>query len=367
LLLVGQIVLGFVLLRQAQSPTGQFAIDFADYYVAAQRLAAGQSPYAPEMLAGPVPAQGQDRYRYPPLFAQALVPLSGLPMTTAALVWLVIQAVAVLTAVWVAGSAGGLAVTRERFVWSAVAATYFLPVFHTLWMGNVSGIVALAVALVAAGGTIGAVAALAATLLKLVPITLVPAALIPLSRRQVVSVTTGFVLVVAVSVLLAPQAWSDYLRVLPNLLAGSADYPTNLAPAGVATTLGLPESVIAVARLLTVVLAVAALVASVVWSRQFALRRLPNGLLLATAAATVAMLLLPSALWYHYLCVCLPVAAFSWKGADRRQRFGLVIGGAAVTIGLAWLPLALAGAAVMLGSAFLALKPQPVLVRAAVT
>ena len=366
LLVIGLTVLALLMLRQAQSASGQYAVDFADYHLAAQRLAAGQSPYAPDMLSGPVPAQGEDRYRYPPPFAQLLVPLSALPLGAAFMIWLVVQAVAILASVWVAGSAGRLATSRERLVWSAVAATYFLPVFDTLWKGNVSGMIALAVALVAAGGPIGAVAAFGATLLKLVPVTLVPSAVSPLSRRQLLTAIGGIGLVVALSVILSPQAWSDYVRVLPNLLTGSADYPTNLAPAGLAATFGLPTALVASIRALTLVVAAAALVASVVWARRYARSLLTNGLLIATAAATFAMLLLPSALWSHYLCVCLPVAAFSWNSADGRQRVGLVGGGALVTIGLAWLPLALMGAALMFAIALGALRPRAFLASAPV-
>ena len=108
-------------------------------------------------------------------------------------------------------------------------------------------------------------------------------------------------------------------------------------------------------------LAIAAMAVSVIWARRFAVSRLTNGLLLATAAATIAMLLLPSALWYHYLCVCLPVAAFSWHSAGRRERLWLFLGAAGVTLGLAWLPLAVAGAALMFVSAMVALNRKPLL------
>ena len=54
----------------------QVGIDFGDYWTAATRVAHGTSPYAPEMLAGPVDAMGTDRFRYPPPLAQVLVPLS---------------------------------------------------------------------------------------------------------------------------------------------------------------------------------------------------------------------------------------------------------------------------------------------------
>src|SRR4051812_40300301 len=86
---IGIIVLGAAMLRQASQPTGQFAIDLADYHGAAQALSRTGSPYAPEMLGGPVDAQGLGRYRYPPPLAQLLVPLSGLPLGTLAIGWLV--------------------------------------------------------------------------------------------------------------------------------------------------------------------------------------------------------------------------------------------------------------------------------------
>src|SRR3954468_12116220 len=80
LLILGSLVLGLALVRQANDPRGQFGLDFADYRVASARMAAGLSPYAPERLQGPVDAQGTDRYRYPPVLAQLLVPTAGLPL-----------------------------------------------------------------------------------------------------------------------------------------------------------------------------------------------------------------------------------------------------------------------------------------------
>ena len=78
---------------------GQFGIDFADYFAAADRLAVTGSPYAPEMLAGPVSAQGLDRYRYPPPLAQVLVPATALGLSTATSAWFVLQLACVVTGV----------------------------------------------------------------------------------------------------------------------------------------------------------------------------------------------------------------------------------------------------------------------------
>ncbi len=89
LILVGAVVLGYLLVRQANDPKGQWAFDFATYYEAAGQMASGQSPYAPVMFEGPIAAQGDGAqlYKYPPPLAQLLVPLAGLPMGTAALVY----------------------------------------------------------------------------------------------------------------------------------------------------------------------------------------------------------------------------------------------------------------------------------------
>ena len=54
LLVIAGALLGSLLLARAASPTGQFGIDATDYLTAAQRISSGRSPYAPEMLAGPL-------------------------------------------------------------------------------------------------------------------------------------------------------------------------------------------------------------------------------------------------------------------------------------------------------------------------
>jgi alpha-1,2-mannosyltransferase len=352
LLVVGVAVLGMALARQAADPRGQFAIDFADYQVAAQRIAVGESPYAAAMLAGPVDAQGQDRFRYPPVSAQLLVPFAVLPLVAAAGIWLVMQAACLLAAVWLAGSLGGASRSRERVLWSGVAATWFLPVFDTLWKGNVSGIVALAVTLVAFGGAASATSAVAATVLKLAPAALLPAALIAGGRRAWFATGATVIAVIGVSVALSPGAWADYAVVLPNLLAGSADYSTNLAPAALAESSGWPGGAVDALRLA----ALGAAAVAVVLSATVARRR--GGLPAATILGAVAMLLLPAALWYHYLCVLLPIAALAWPAAGPRLRAVLALGAALVSSAVAWLPLALVGATVIIAAALHALWPR---------
>ena len=69
------------------------------------------------------------------------------------------------------------------------------------------------------------------------------------------------------------------------------------------------------------------------------------------------MLLLPGAIWFHYLALLLPVAIVAWASADSRQRVALAVSGAAVSVGTAWLPLASAGAAVLIIVCLIALRP----------
>jgi hypothetical protein len=350
LLAIGVVALSLLLLRQIGAPDGQYGIDFGDYHAAAQRLAVGLSPYASEMLAGPTDAQGVDRYRYPPLMAQLLQPLTGLEMRQAALVWLLIQAAAVCAAMWIGSGIGGAARTLERGLWCAVAAVYFLPVFDTLWKGNVSGILALTSVAVACGGAWTGLGASAGALLKAVPGTLLPAALVCDRRsRRTALLVVGTA--VGVSFALSPAAWLEYPTVVANMLGGSADYATNLAPAAVLQRAGLSQPFVLVIRLVSVLLAAGAIIASV------SLARTRAGLAAAALLGVVAMLLLPGSLWYHYLVVLLPFAAIAWPGASITWRVALFSGASLVTAGLAWLPMALVGAVALAGTTLVLLWP----------
>ncbi|MDQ3871631.1 MAG: DUF2029 domain-containing protein, partial [Chloroflexota bacterium] len=294
---IGLVLLGKALAAQVADPAGQFAIDFADYHGAAQEILAGRTPYAPAMLEGPVPSQGQGAYRYPPPFAQLLAPLAALPLVVAAWLWLALQAVLIITSVWLAGSHGGAAPSRERFLWSGVAATYFLPAFDALWKGNVSGILAFLVAVLAGGRFRGGLALAGAVLLKVSPVALVPTVVVGGAagrRRELAGLAAGTAAIVVPSFLLSPGAWRDYGRVLPNLLAGSVDYLTNLAPATLLAT-RLPGAVglVGPVRLVTVAAGLFTVLVAA-W-----LARRPDGWHAAVTAGVVAMLVLPSSIWYH--------------------------------------------------------------------
>jgi hypothetical protein len=256
-----------------------------------------------------------------------------------------------MAALWVGTGIGGARASLERALWCGVAAAYFLPVFDTLWKGNVSGFVALTSVAVALGGRAAGVGAAVGTLLKMAPVTLLPAALVA-DRRARGSAVLVLGLGVLVSAVLAPQPWLDYPRVLVNMLQGTADYASNLAPAAVVANLGWPDAIASLVRILALGVAGLALLFSV------NLARTRTGLPAAALLGVIAMLLVPGSLWYHYLVVLLPFAAIAWVRATAPARALLLGSAAAVSLGLAWLPGALAGAVVLTGTSLAVLRPR---------
>jgi hypothetical protein len=357
-LILGLAVAGIVvtlglLVTLASQPAGQYGIDFGDYAKAAERIRSGVSPYAPEMLAGPVDAQGVDRYRYPPTFAVLLTPLVAVDRHLLLVGWTVLQAACLIGATFIAIRRDA---TRPRWVSLAIAVAmvgWFPPAFDTLWKGNVGGPMALitALTLVGTAGVVGGSVA-AAVALKLSPVALVPAAI-----RRGRHAWSGMLAVGASAValgFLAPSGWRDYATVLTNLLAGSSAYSANLAPASIAEVwLGAPPAVVTAVRLATLVGA-AILVG---WSAILAGRR--DRWAAAVAAGIAASLLLPAATWYHYLVVLLPLVAHAATRARRPEGMAIVVGWILVFVGPMAIPVATVGGAVVLGGVLRAeLRPD---------
>ena len=360
---VGLAVLGTAMAHQMIQPNGGFGIDFTDYRAASLRLLEGRSPYAPEMLEGPIPAQGTDRYRYPPVFAQLLTPIASLPSAVGAVAWAALQVILIFAATWVAGSAAGARPSLARFVWTGVGVTYFLPVFATVWTGNIDGLLAASVGALlvlpasrnaSRQGTEPAVGLLVGStaIFKLTPIAFVPA-ILRRGGRLAGGTIVAAVTLVGLSVVLAPYAWADYMRVLPNLVAGSADYTNNLSPAVVLLRYGAPDALVQLVRLLVLATALALLAGSV------RLAAAPAGWPAAVACAATASLLVPAALWYHYLAVLLPLAAFTWVRGGLVTRALLAATGGIIVWGLPLTPVASLGAIGLAATVLAALMPRP--------
>jgi hypothetical protein len=139
--------------------------------------------------------------------------------------------------------------------------------------------------------------------------------------------------------------------VLQNLLAGSTDYDINLAPATMAARAGLPDIGVSLVRGATLFAAAASLVASA-W-----VARRDDGRMAAVLLGTVAMLLAPATLWYHYLVVLLPLAAMAWPRANPVARLGLLVSAGALSLGMAYQPLALLAAVALVAFTLPALWP----------
>jgi hypothetical protein len=378
LLLIGAGLLYLAVLLIAVDRAGAFEVDFVHAYRRASlELLAGHSPYFPEQLAAPFPANGRyGWYLYPPAFAQVLTPIAVLPETISAAVWFGLQVGMLFAAAWLPASAAGAPRTVDRAMWTSVAILFFLPVHEVLWTGNMGGPFALGFAVLlvaglapandrepasvstpasaavatrsrfAAGALTGALA-----VFKLSPFAWLPAAVRAGGglARGAIATLVGLLVV---SVLAAPQAWAAYARVLQNLLAGDVRYPNNLAPAIVALNLGAPGPAVDAIRIAALGLAVGLVVASVWFARR------PGSWPVAVVSAMLATLLVPAALWYHYLVLLLPLAAFAWVRASVATRVALTIGGLLVSVGMTMPFAAFGGLLVMVLTIVAALRPR---------
>jgi hypothetical protein len=99
--------------------------DFEVYYGAAERVLHGQPLYFGPQLDGPFDIWCQC-FLYPPFLAQALVPLTILPLSLAKVVWFALMTAAALASTWLATGIGGASRSIERALWCSAATLLFL-------------------------------------------------------------------------------------------------------------------------------------------------------------------------------------------------------------------------------------------------
>jgi hypothetical protein len=323
--------LGAAIFLIAMVGSQQWGLDFRAYYFAGQNVAAGILPYTAAMVAGAIDAQGLDLYKYPPAFAQAMAPLGALSLDAA---------YAVFTAASAAILTGSLAFLFRRggATWGAallgsVALAASAPSIDAFVKGNVESLQVGLTALVLAGGLTGGAALAAHIILKITPVTLVPAILVS-GRRAIVGLVAFGAAIVAVSFLAFPDAWTSYPTVLVNMMSGNNSVATgNLAPAAALNGwLGAGMSVFLRGGTLV---AVAALVAASV-----ILTKRPGGRPVGLLLATLAGFLLPGTLWLHYLVLLFPFVATGWARATGRERSVVLAGLALCSIPAAIVALA---------------------------
>lgn len=304
--------------RLVFTPTIDFGIDLIAYTSAATRLVEAGSPYHPALLAGPIANTSSNvpiGYFYPPPLAQLFVPLAGVPHTALATLWTAAQVVVLVWLIPALYRAAGGRLTPVALVALLFVGAASWPFNEALFVGNVSGWIAIGAGclLLAEARVAGGLAAVMA-FAKLTPITFLGAALVGRRTASVALVTSLATL--GVSFALAPGAWFDWLRVLPNLLRiAPADAYVNLAPGTVLGRFGLAGLGAVVGWGLAVGFGGVALLSG----QRYGMT--PRTI----SAAAFSSLFLSSTLWEHYLAVVIPLIAFAWPGAGRRRRILIVV------------------------------------------
>jgi len=308
---------------------------------AATRWRDGATLYAAGAANGSLVAESLF-YSYPPLVAQALVPLTSIPF-------------GIVLASWAIGAGAGFAIVAHQFgrigrsvTLPAVAlAAFVYPFAIAVLFGNVNawfpllfGLLLLAVLVPGRGSVIGGGVALAvASVTKLHPATLGVWLLArrfrdgssgPSGRILSVAATAGLGLVAMSLLVGGVSPWADYVAFLRGGVS-QADIVSrlNIGPASqIAQAFGLSE---AAARTIQVPVTLAALAATVVAGR------LLEDPVASFGVATIASLVVLPVTWFHYPVALIPVAiaaAARAEGAARRTTTG-TLAAAVIVAGLA--------------------------------
>jgi hypothetical protein len=264
--LIGLSVVGYVLCIKlllehgVAADGGLGALDVTAYWTAARHIRDGAPIYGPGV-------GGYTAFLYPPVLAQAFVPLSFLPATAAAWLWRLVEVAC-------------LRVTVGSWRNVGLALLLWPPIILELDAGNVHLVIAASVALAMRGD---ARAVAPAALTKFASIAAVPLGWVADRRGFLLGIGVAAAIVL-VSVALGPDLWRAYATFLPSVPPTDAGW------------YDLGRGVPLVVRLAG---AAAVAIAAVRWRR------------LAPVAATLAL----PVLWLHSLSVLVAVAT----PIDRRQ------------------------------------------------
>jgi hypothetical protein len=212
---------------------------------------------------------------------------------------------------------------------------FSLPVIYSVQLGNLGGLIALALALALWFGRRDGWSKVATVLtiagwIKLAPFLILPAVW-RLGRWRALAVTILVsTLCVLPFLLLAPRAWLEFPMALLNLLHGSGVYTANYAPAALLVLVWPSLASIGLLLSALVLLAAAGLfILSLRWAAT------PRGGPGALTAAVLAGLFFPATLWLHYFVVLLPLLVVAWAGSPWRGR--LILLGGWLLLDLSWI------------------------------
>jgi len=241
--------------------------DFGQSWGAGVALNHGQNPYAEYLRVCGGVHFCPTGYVYPPLYAEILRPLGGLPLHVAGAIWLLVMHACVVATIVVLGRLVSRSLSPATTATLLAASLLFFPLWQALYFIQIIPFLALLLSLAAtayvhrrddvAGGILGFGAAL-----RVSPLLIGPALLV---RREQWRRPLGVAAMVAVLALFAAiMAWLTpyalfYLRhVAPTLAAGSAELD-NQSPDGILMRLQvlapglLPVAAPRLAQALTVV------------------------------------------------------------------------------------------------------------------
>lgn len=363
---IGWAGLVWIAIQLNAASADQLGFDLQLLLDGARAIAAGRSPYDPAMLAGTAPAAPSLFYSYPPLVAQALVPLAFIPSRVMLVLW---DGAAVLGLLVVAD------VIRRRFAPGRARRSVLLPVLAGsplvlpfaigLLFGNIDvffpmlyGLMLLAATSSDGSTRVGGGIALFAAALKLHPTSLVGwfgarAVRDREHRRQLVGVLAVALLVALVAVAISliiwgATPWSEYRQVVA---AGAGAQIVDRRNAGIAVQVALAiggdEGFARAAHLIVGIVAVAmTLVAAL---------RVRDPLESFAWAAVASLSTLPVT-WYHYPSALIPIALAAVlrsdaAGSGRLTRRLVLAAGVLGALAIAVLPLVWVAAGLLIAAA----------------
>ena len=349
---VGVIAIGLQLAARTPSSLG---FDLELLIEAGREVAAGRSPYAPDLVSGGPPMATSLFYSYPPPVAQAFSLLAAIPEPVIFGLWSIGAIVGLLVATELLRRR--LAAHRSRrevlFV-VAACAPLTLPFAVGLLFGNLDvwfpllyGVMLLAAIAPGRATAVGGGAALALAIVKLHPASLGLWFLTRAFRDDrvegrssarlsvVTAAVVGAVICGTSIVVWGTTVWSEYADVVRAGAQASIVDPRNAGIAAqIASVVGAGD---AFARSLHVIVGVGAL-AVTVWA---AWRR-PDPVESFAWAAAASLATLPVT-WYHYPSAMLPIAVAAMLRASgpNTGRVSLLVAAGAVVaaVSIVWLPL----------------------------
>jgi alpha-1,2-mannosyltransferase len=283
-----------------------WAFDFTTYFDAASRIRDGLSPYLPVNLAGPF-TQGPQWYVYAPVLSALVVPLTGLTLHAASLLWaaattaLTALACALLPAQpWVRLATFGVTLLSVAFL-------------SDLNLGSVNALLLCCLVLAwrrPVGLSSGLSMALALSIRPYLGAVVVGWALWRRWPAIVWTALGGLVLLLGTILVAGPGSFVDFFRLLTNVRFAGA--PHNGALVGVLDAAGLTGPWLVAGTIIAIAIGLGAVF----------LARLRGDADITFAVAVGASIIASPVIWDHYLMLLAVPAALL---AQRGRSWGLAL------------------------------------------